>query len=179
MNNYKLAVVCNWGPCMVSTEWLLGVQLKESVSMTSAALQCWELELVVVDQWSETGSSASDTSNMLSNTWELFARPQKTISLEAIINIPAKHHPVICNTQTACTCAVVSYACQHTSRCYYLNSSSLTYRHPLLLLLAWPQTLALRHYSHLPAIVLSALFLCLVLSAIRVGGYNSMWVNII
>ena len=64
------------------------------------------------------------------------------------------------------------YTCQHTSRSYYQYSSFFAYRHPLLLLLAWPQTLALRDSNHLPAIVLSALFLCLVLSTIRVGGYS-------
>ena len=60
-------------------------------------------------------------------------------------------------------------ACQHTSRSYHLYSFSLywIYHHPLLLPLAWPQTLAPRDCSPLPATHLFPLFLCLALAAIE------------
>ena len=46
------------------------------------------------------------TSNILSNSWEVFAKPQKTLNLEVIVNTSPESDAAIHNTQTAGTCVM-------------------------------------------------------------------------
>ena len=160
----------NTGLLMMSTECLVAGCATEG--MSSVALGSWEVELVDVwyltMQLSETGSSALNISNMPSNTWEVFARAQKAIN-----TLPKSGFVIyiIQNTWNGIrTILCMPAHIQVLLSTFLIHHSSLTYRHPLLLLLAWPQTLAQRDHSPLPATALSALFSCLVWSAMRVGG---------